>query len=326
MNFIDILKKLNELKTYTSNNEFDKIKTTTLNIEKEILDNYKSTDFKRLLENITFYSKYSLFNTLLVDFQYPNYLELGTEQKYLKNGFKLSDNAKPINILAPDNDVYVKIKNNNEERIELLSNLNEEELNRYNDKDDKSITLHHKEFKGLNIIELFDCKDTTMQFHEYKTPDLPALLHNDYKDIYNSFIKAMYADGYKIQYCNNLDSKLSYDKNNNIINIKKGLNNKTTIHSLLDMYSHNNTDNLFEKELLKHVINKGLGIDDNFEETHDITNWYKNTDIKNVDKTLKLISSKGRKFIDNFNRFFDMEEKQYTYENVSLYNDYTLTM
>ena len=57
---IDIIIKLKEISNYTANNEFDKIKTTTLNIEKEILDNYKSNmDFKRLINNITFYSNYS---------------------------------------------------------------------------------------------------------------------------------------------------------------------------------------------------------------------------------------------------------------------------
>ncbi len=78
--------------------------------------------------------------------------------------------------------------------------------------------------------------------------------------------------------------------------------------------------------MLKHVISKGIGIEDEFDEKHSLIDWYKKTDIKSVDKTLKLLSSKGRKFVDNFNRFFDMEEKIYPYENVSLYDDYTLTI
>ena len=48
--------------------------------------------------------------------------------------------------------------------------------------------------------------------------------------------------------------------------------------------------------------------------------WYKKTDIKSVDKALKLTSSKERRFVDNFNRFFNMKEKYYPYENVSLYD------
>lgn len=291
------------------------------------MDNYKSNmDFKRLIDNITFYSNYSFFNTLLVDYQYPNFLDLSTKQKYIKNGFTLSDNAKSINILTPDNDIYVSIKTGNDERVELLDNLTNDELEKYNDPNDKSITLHHKEFKGLNILELFDCKDTSMTLKDYKSFEYPALFSNNYNDIYNSFVKAMYADGYKVKYCNNLDTKFSYDKDDKTIYIKNGLNNQIKILSLLDVYVDNLSNNSFEKDLLKHVISKGIGIEDEFDEKHSLIDWYKKTDIKSVDKTLKLLSSKGRKFVDNFNRFFDMEEKIYPYENVSLYDDYTLTI
>ena len=291
------------------------------------MDNYKSNvDFKRLIDNITFYSDYSFFNTLLVDYQYPNFLDLATKQKYLNNGFTLSDNAKGINILTPDNDIYVSIKNGNDERVELLDNLTSDELKIYNDPSDKSITLHHKEFKGLNVLELFDCKDTSMTLKDYRSFEYPALFNNDYNDIYNSFVKAMYADGYKVKYCNNLDSKFSYNEDDKTIYIKNGLNKQIKILSLLDVYVSNLSNNSFEKDLLKHVISKGIGIDDEFDDKHSLIDWYKKTDIKSVDKTLKLISSKGRKFVDNFNRFFDMEEKYYPYENVSLYDDYTLTI
>lgn len=291
------------------------------------MDNYKSnTDFKRLIDNITFYSNYSFFNTLLVDYQYPNFLDLSTKQKYIKNGFTLSDNAKGINILTPDNDIYVSIKNGKDERVELLDNLTNDELQKYNDPNDKSIALHHKEFKGLNILELFDCKDTSMTLKDYKSFEYPALFSNNYNDIYNSFVKAMYADGYKVKYCNNLDTKFSYDKDDKTIYIKNGLNNQIKILSLLDVYVDNLSNNAFEKDLLKHVISKGIGIEDEFDDKHSLIDWYKKTDIKNVDKTLKLLCSKGRMFVDNFNRFFDMEEKIYPYENVSLYDDYTLTI
>lgn len=283
-------------------------------------------DFKRLIDNITFYSNYSFFNTLLVDYQYPNFLDLSTKQKYIKNGFTLSDNAKSINILTPDNDIYVSIKNGKDERVELLDNLTNDELQKYNDPNDKSIILHHKEFKGLNILELFDCKDTSMTLKDYKSFEYPALFSNNYNDIYNSFVKAMYADGYKVKYCNNLDTKFSYDKDDKTIYIKNGLNNQIKILSLLDVYVDNLSNNTFEKDLLKHVISKGIGIEDEFDEKYSLIDWYKKTDIKSVDKTLKLLSSKGRKFVDNFNRFFDMEEKIYPYENVSLYDDYTLTI
>ena len=107
------------IKEYTSKKDFEKIKDTTLNIEKNILNNYHShNDFKRLIDTIVLYSDYSFFNTLLIDYQYPFFLDLGTENKYKKNGFTILNNAKKINILSPDNDVFVKVKNDDKEEKE----------------------------------------------------------------------------------------------------------------------------------------------------------------------------------------------------------------
>ena len=89
---------------------------------------------------------------------------------------------------------------------------------------------------------------------------------------------------------------------------KNRLNNQIKIFSLLDVYVNELSNNNFEKDLLKHVISKGIGIDDEFDDKYSLIDWYKRTDIKSVDKTLNLISSKGRRFVDNFNRFFDMEK------------------
>lgn len=279
-------------------------------------------DFKRLIDNITFYSNYSFFNTLLVDYQYPEFLDLSTKSKYIKNGFKVKENAKAINILTPDNDYFIKIFNGKDEIIKPLKDLTDNELIKYNDPNDKSVVLDHKDFKGLNVLQLFDCKDTDMKLNDYKHIELPALFESSYDDIYNSFVKAIYADGYKVKYVDNLDCKYSYDKENKTINIKNGLSNQIKIMSLLEVYSSEISSNDFEKDLLKHVISKGIGIDDEFDEKNSLLDWYKNTDIKSVDKTLKLLSSKGRKFIDNFNRFFDLEPKYYPNENISLYDDY----
>ena len=220
----------------------------------------------------------------------------------------------------------MKIKTDNSDKVKLLTDLTEEELNKYNNIKDKSIILHHKEFKGLNILELFDCKDTSMTLNDYKHLELPALLQNSYNDIYNSFVKAMYADGYKIKYCDNLDSKFIYDKETKTVNIQNGLSNRIKIHYLVDVFSNEISSNNFEKELFKHAINKGIGIEDEFDNNYSLIDWYKNTDFKDVEKTLKLLTSKCRRFVDNFNKFFDIEKQNYIYVDVPLYNDCNLTI
>ena len=173
-------------------------------------------------------------------------------------------------------------------------------------------------------MELFDCKDTNMTLKDYKDLDLPALFGSSYDDIYNSFVKAIYASGYKVKYVDNLDSKFSLDKDNNVINIRNGLSSQIKILSLLDVYSSETTNNTFDKELMKHVISKGIGIEDDFEERFSLLDWYKKTDIKSVDTTLKLIASKGRTFINKFNKFYDLEPKIYPNKDVDLYEEFDL--
>lgn len=291
------------------------------------MDSYTSdNDFKRLIDNIMTYSNYSFFNTLLIDYQYPDFLDLGTKNKYNKQNINILDNATKINILSPDNDIYVRVKSNDNEEIKLLDTLNQDELNKYNDLKDNSVKFHHKDFKGLNITELYDCKDTDMKKEDYKQYDLPALFYSDYNDIYNSFVKAIYADGYKVSYVDNLDTKYFYDRNNKTINIKNGLNCRMKMLCLLEVYSSNITTNEFDKKLLCYAINKNIGIDDNFLENTSLLEWYKKTDFKDVEHSFKLLSSKGRKFINNFNRFYSLEDKELVYENSSLYDDYTFTI
>ena len=108
---------------------------------------------------------------------------------------------------------------------------------------------------------------------------MPALLLFDFQDIYNSFVKALYADGYKINYCNNLENKFDYEKDNKTINLKKGINDRIKVLSLLDIYTSDNANNNFEKELLKYSICKGIGIDTDFDDKFDLYDWYKKTDL-----------------------------------------------
>lgn len=165
-----------------------------------------------------------------------------------------------------------------------------------------------------------------MDLKDYKHLELPALFNFNYNDIYNSFVKALYSDGYKIKYCDNLDTKFEYDKNSKIINIKNGLSSQIKILSILEVYSNETTNNIFEKDLLKYSICKGIGINNDFDEKYSFVDWYNNTDFLSVEKTLKLVASKSRKFVNNFNKFFSIETKDFEYEQVSLYDDYKLTI
>ena len=129
-----------------------------------------------------------------------------------------------------------------------------------------------------------------------------------YNDIYKLFVKSIYSNGYKVSYCDNIDSKFLYDKTNKTSNIKNGLSDRTKMLCMLDVYS---SDNDFDKNLFSYAIKRSIGIDDYFMYNTSIVDWYKNSDIKNIDQILKLISSKARKFTNKFNKFYDLEKKTF---------------
>lgn len=238
------------------------------------MNSYNNNDFKRLIDSLMTYGNYSFFNTLLIDYQYPNFLDLKTKDKYNELGYKISDDAIKINILSPN------------------------------------------DFKGLKIVELFDCKDTNMPKENYKKYDLPALFYSNYNDIYTSFCKAIYSLGYKICYCDNLKEKYSYEKSSKTINIRNGLNNYMKMKCILDVYSSDVTSNDFDKNLLNYAINKSIGIDDEFAENTSISEWYSKTNIKSVDHSFKILLSKGKKFIDKFSHFYNLEMKNPDYGDI----------
>ena len=145
---IEIKNKLIEIIEYTSKKNFKKAKELKQSLEKEILSSYKNNnDFKRLFDTIMIYGNFSFFNSLLIDYQCPNFFELSTQKDYSNKGINISKNAKEINILVPTN-------------------------------------------KNLDLVTLFDCKDTDIKPENFKTYDLPALFYSNYPCflIYNKFI------------------------------------------------------------------------------------------------------------------------------------------
>lgn len=317
-----------DLKNYSKNNEYDKIKNITLKFEKDFLDNCKNEyDFKNLIDDLSLYSNYTVLNTLLIKCQYPNFLSLGTKQYYADQGIKLLDNAIPIEILTPINEEYVSVNEDDKKTIKNIKDLNKQELKKYFDKEDKSVVFHHKDFKGLNSTILYDIKDTNTRKIDYNNKPLPALFYSSYDDIYNSFIKTLYADGYKVKYVS-MNNKYSFDRDSKTISLKQGLNKRMHLMITLDIYTNNIASNDMEKEVLDMVISRIIGIDKEDVSFDRFQSWYKQQDMKMVDNLLKLIVNKGRKFADNFNKFYelDMQKKESLYldDEKGLYDDFSL--
>lgn len=311
---------MDNLKDYSKNNKFDEIKKLTLDFEKSILDNCKNEyDFKSLIDDLSLYSNYTVLNTLLIKCQYPDFLSLRTKQSYLNQGIQLLDNATPIEILTPINDEYVTIKENNKEIIKNIKDLTKKELKQYFDKENKNVVFHHKEFKGLSSTILYDVKDTTMRKKDYESELLPALFYSSYDEIYNSFIKTLYTDGFKVKYVK-MNNKYSFDEDSKTISLKQGLNKRVYLLSALDIYTKTIASNDMEKDMLDMVISRRIGLDKEDVSLNKFQSWYKNQDIKTVDNLFKVIVNKGRKFVNNFNRFYEIELQK----NENLYQDKSL--
>lgn len=307
--FIDINNLINEIQILSTSNNFEKIKNIAFELEKNILDNCKNDyELKTLIDDLTIYSDYTVLNTLLVKYQYPNFLSLKTKEYYNERGIELLENAKPIKILRPIVEEFVSIKYDNSETIKNVSELTKKEMKQYRNQNNENITFHHKEFRGLNIIELYDVKDTTMKKEDYNFEPLPALFYSSYDDIYNSFVKAIYTAGYKIKY-KKMEDKFSFDKDDKVISLQKGLNNRVHLLSVLNIYVKDNSSNDMEEELLEFVICRRLGIEKDDIDFNKFNKWYHNQDIKDVDRLLKVVVNRGRKLVDNFNRFYDLELK-----------------
>ena len=235
-------------------------------------------------------------------------MSLKTKEFYKEHGIEILENAKPVKILKPIVEEFASIKKGDSEIVKSINELTEKELKQYHNQNSQNITLHHKEFKGLTTIELYDVKDTTTRKEDYNFEPLPALFYSTYDEIYNSFVKAIYSVGYKIKY-QKMEDNFSFNKEDKIISLKTGLNKRTYLFLILDVYTNDVSSNDMEKELLNMVICHRLGIEKNDCDFGDFNKWYHNQDIKNVDRLLKVIVNRGRKLVNSFNRFYDLELK-----------------
>lgn len=167
-----------------------------------------------------------------------------------------------------------------------------------------------------------------MKKENYEQEPLPALFYSSYDEIYNSFVKAIYAEGYKVKY-ENIEDKVFLNKDTNIISLRTGLNKRTHLHLLLDVFTKEKTNNDMEKHLLEMVIARRIGIENREVDFKSFYVWYQNQDMKDIDHVLKVIVFKGKKFSDNFEKFYDrvLKEIEELYPDKSnLYDDFYFSL
>ena len=140
------------------------------------------------------------------------------------------------------------------------------------------------------------------------------------------FIKAIYKDGFKVEYVENIDSgaKGYCDFENSKIVIKKGLGNLMRLKVVIHEYAHslahkhllnNNQDYIehrnkyeTEAESIAYVVTKYLGLDVSDYSNMYLYSWSKDKDFKEIDDSLNTIVDYSNRIINNYEYILNKEK------------------
>ena len=176
------LKKINEL-SFKSNvtNDIkekekleDDIKAIITDLKKQAIESFKSeSDIKKFLDNADYVAPLRTFN---------------------KMGYRIKANEKGIKILIPNFYTIVKIKTNEEGKYILkpLFSLNDEEKEKYKNKNDDTITYYSQKLSNFKIGSVFDASQTTMPLDTINEKLNPVLEDDRANGMEDNFIKAIY--------------------------------------------------------------------------------------------------------------------------------------
>ena len=320
--YCDISYKMNKVKNDDLKQELSNI---LLEFKKEAILKFKEeSDIKTFLDNITSFNNYSYNNQILIYLQRPNAKYVTSFKKINEMGYRINKGEEGIKILIPSFLKLIKVIKNGQEELKNYRNLSKEELKKYNDPSDNSVVLHDDILAYFKIGTVFDIDQTNMPIHQIQDELNPILEDNQADDIINIFIKAIYMDGYKVNFRDVKDSTKGYcDHKNKTIVLRNGLNNlmklKVLVHEYAHAISHNHLENKYkeyqlnrnkyevEAEGISYVVCKFLGLDTSSYSINYIYNWSKEKDFLEIDKSLEMIVKESSKIIQNYKKMLEKE-------------------
>lgn len=325
------LKKINEL-SFKSNvtkdikekeKLEDDIKAIITDLKKQAIESFKSeSDIKKFLDNIIKFNNYSYNNQCLIWMQKPDASYVAPLRTFNKMGYRIKANEKGIKILIPNFYTIVKIKTNEEGKYILkpLFSLNDEEKEKYKNKNDDTITYYSQKLSNFKIGSVFDASQTTMPLDTINEKLNPVLEDDRANGMEDNFIKAIYRDGFKVRYEEKIESgaKGYCDFKNNEIVVLKDLSNLMRLKVVIHEYAHslahkhlleNNKDyqlhrNKYETEAesIAYVVSKYLGLDTSSYSQMYLYSWSKDKDFKEIDDSLNCIVNYSKKIINNYKK------------------------
>lgn len=302
----------------------DEIQNILTNLKKEALDSFKSeSDVKNFLDNIVNFNNYSFNNICLIWSQNKDASYVASFKTFSKMGYYPKKDEKGIKILVPSFFTRVKIKSDDGSyEIKPLYTLSDENKERYRNKDDNSITFHDQVLSHFSVGTVFDVRQTNMPF-DLINEQLNPLLEDPKADtVADTFIKAIYKDGFKVKYDDTPNGAKGYcDFDNNTIVVKKGLSNLMRLKVIVHEYAHslahshlkaNNKEYTknrekyeTEAESIAYVVSKYLGLDTKDYSCNYLYSWSKNKDFKEIDDSFNTIVNYSKKIINNYKKMME---------------------
>lgn len=337
------MKKINDL-SFTAKNIKDQkereklddeVKDILTTLKKDAINSFKDeTDIKRFLDNLINFNNYSFNNLCLIWLQNKDARYVAPLKTFNKMGYKINSGEKGIKILIPNFYTIVKVKDvtkPNGYELKALFLLTEDEKKIYRDKSDDSITFFGQKLSNFKIGSVFDASQTNMPLDVIEEQLDPVLEDPSADGIADTFIKAIYKDGFKVRYEDIEGGAKGYcDIKDKTIVIKNDLSNLMKLKVLVHEYAHglahqhlknNGKDyqehrNQYETEAesIAYVVSKYLGLDTSMYSHTYLYSWSKEKDFKEIDDSFSTIIQYSKKIIENYKKMYE--------ENMGLYSDY----
>lgn len=304
------------------------VKQILNNLKKDAIDSFKNeSDLKKFLDNIIKFNNYSFGNQCLIWLQNPDANYVASLSTFKSMGYKIKDGEyeKPIHIITPSFLSFVKIKLDGDNyEIKPLYLLNADEMKKYRDKSDDSITFYKKKLTHFGNGYVYDASQTNMPLDEINNQLNPILEDPKADIIADVFVKAIYKDGFKVRYDDIKTGAKGYcDFDNNEIVIRNGLNNLMRLKVIIHEYAHSLAHKHLkenkkeykehreqyesEAESIAYVVSNYLGLDTKEYSHMYLYSWSKNKDFKEIDDSFNTIINYSKKIINNYEKMYDKD-------------------
>lgn len=300
------------------------LKSILSDLKKQAIESFSNeSDIKRFLDNVVNLNNYSFNNQCLIWLQNPDAKYVASFKTFSKMGYKVNKDETGMKILIPSFLKFVKIKTGADTfDIKPLFMLNENELKKYKDKNDDSITYYNEKVTNFRIGSVFDASQTNMPLEQIEERLNPVLDDPKADSITDIFVKAIYRDGLKIKYDKIGTGAKGYcDHKNKEIVISDVLGSdiklKVLIHEYAHALAHQHLENNgkeysehrekyeTEAESIAYVVSKHLGISTNDSSASYLYSWSKNKDFQEIEDSFSMIVNNSKKIINNFEKMYE---------------------